>query len=280
MAAGFVHHGMGYRTEWEDVFCTAFGANWRSTRDTCSTLCEWRALRHNFVNSVCSHWGLPVIKANPTGQDLEATVPAAPRTKRHKGSFSCFDNGPTAHGEHAPQIEFWRSSNCITFVVDCKPVADIVCGHVPLRTDSLFPVYERLTSTIFEFMPAGWTPATRIADPVLWHRRENNQIADFLANFTMEVGESWLKEIAPMVPNVSLCEAIIICHSDGGTRKDSCVRPLLGSSTRVWSENITGTRFHVHSFTAESVALGDVASYVSRKILNRCSGQHKRIRLA
>ena len=54
--------------------------------------------------------------------------------------------------------------------------------------------------------------------------RESNQILDFFPKFTMEMenGESWLKEIAPRVPNVSLCEAIIFCHYDGGTWKDSC----------------------------------------------------------
>ena len=287
-AAGFVHHGMGYRTEWEDVFCTVFGVHWRSLRDSCASLLEWRALRLQFSNSVCSNWGLPVIQVNNPGQLREDSIPASPATKRFRGAFSCFDNCPTAHGERPPPIEFWRPRNCFVFIVDCKPVADIVGGHVPLRADDLFPVFERLTSTMFQMISAGWTSARHIADPVIWHRRENNQIADFLANFTMETGESWLKEIEPVVCDFSPDEANFICHSDGGTRKGSCSAAAWVLEASVFKDNhrhsfplaFRGIFFStpVSSFTAETVALDDAVSYVSQKILNRSSGQRKRFR--
>ena len=276
----------GYRVEWEDVFCTAFDAHWRSTRDACSGLSEWRALCVQFVNNVCSHWGLPVLQTKPAGQPRGETTPATPAAKRHKSNFSCLENCPTAHGEQPPPIEFWRPCNCFAFVVDCKPLAEVVGGHTPLRADSLLPVLERITDAMFQLISIGWTPATCIADPVMWHRRESNQIADFLANFTMESGESWLKEIAPTVRDFSPCEANFICHSDGGTRKGSCSAAAWVVEASVVRDNrrhtlplaFRGIYFStpVSSFTAEAVALDDVVSYVSGKILNRSPGQLKR----
>ena len=128
---------------------------------------------------------------------------------------------------------------------------------------------------MIQIISAGWTSATRIADPVIWHRLQNNQIANFVANFTMEAGESWLKEIEPMVRDFSPSEASFTCHSDGGTRKGSRAAAARVIEVSVVRDDhwytvpfaFRGVFFGmaVSSFAAETVAIDDVVSYNSQK---------------
>ena len=39
---GLVHAGKGPRCEWEDVFSSALGTNWRHLRDGCETVQQWQ----------------------------------------------------------------------------------------------------------------------------------------------------------------------------------------------------------------------------------------------
>ena len=66
------------------------------------------------------------------------------------------------------------------------------------------------------------TPCEQSEDPVLWHRRDFNRIADFAVNHTMDYKRSWLHNFKCPVVNFRTSEANYVCHSDGGTRANSC----------------------------------------------------------
>ena len=67
----------------------------------------------------------------------------------------------------------------------------------------------------------GWSPHETVGDPVVWHRRDYNKIADYLANHTMDRQEDWSHVFAIEDADFHISEANMICHSDGGTRDNS-----------------------------------------------------------
>ena len=155
-----------------------------------------------------------------------------------------------------------------------------------MNNDSLCPIFDRITSSLFCFFQNGLTPPCMASDPVIWHRREHNRIADFIVNCTMELGQSWLKEVPPAIPDFSPCEANFICHSDGGTRTHSCSASgwvLEAIVTRAgykctFPVAFRGVYFQqpVSSFTAEAVALDDAIQYLSRVCSNQLSAKRAR----
>ena len=147
-----MHNGMGYRTEWEDVFCLAFGPTWRSLRDACLDVQAWRALRPQFVRTVCTLWTLP---GPPCARAEEGPVAGPRDAKRVKSGSDNLENCPVSHGLNCPSTAFWRECNCLTCVVDCKPLAEVICGHAPLRDASLSPAFERATATLSNMFSDG-----------------------------------------------------------------------------------------------------------------------------
>ena len=144
-----------------------------------------------------------------------------------------------------------------------------------------------MTATLFNLFSEGWTSASRTADPVTWQKRDYNKVADFLANFTMDTGRSWTKEVEPPVPDFCHTMANFICHSDGGPRRGRCSAAAWVVEAVIFRDGhcltfpvaFRGIYFDspVSSFTAETVALDDVVSFVSRLILR--SSHTKRTRV-
>ena len=98
---------------------------------------------------------------------------------------------PKHHGDECPPVNWWRERGCFCFIVDCKPLAQVLSGHAPLRVPSMTPLFERMASTLFDLLEAGLTPCEQSEDPVLWHRREFNKMADFAVNHTMDRKQGW-----------------------------------------------------------------------------------------
>ena len=132
-----------------------------------------------------------------------------------------------------------------------------------------------MSNNIGRLLQCGWMPHTAIGDPDVWHRRENNQIADHLVNHTMSGRESW-RHICHK--NLEMAEqGNLICHSDGGRRTESCA----GAAWLIESCVVNnGTPAHqlvamrgifiassVSSILAESLALDDALSYVCDTVL-------------
>ena len=144
-----------------------------------------------------------------------------------------------------------------------------------------------MTTRMFDLIDTGWIPHTAVSDPVLWRRREHNQIADFLVNHAMDTRSSWMTEVPPAIPDFTILDANIVCHSDGGTRAGSCSAAAWILEAIVSRDGFTHTftiasrgiflDSPVSSFTAEAIALDDAVAYVSRMVSGR-AGLEKRAR--
>ena len=164
------------------------------------------------------------------------------------------------------------------FIVDCQPLAQITNGQAPLLQPELAPAFERMTTILFKMIEANWKPHRLSSNPVLWHRRENNKVADFIVNHTMERQSDWFQECRAPIPNVKASEANYICHSDGGTRADSCsatgwiIEAVVtrGEFKHTFPIAMSGTFLSqpISSFTVETIALDEALSYLS-KVLAR-----------
>ena len=120
-------------------------------------------------------------------------------------------------------------------------------------------------------------------------RRENNRIADFLVNYTMDVGTGWQRDVPPALSDFSVLEANFIVHSDGGTRAGSCSAAAWFAEAVVWR----GGRRHlfplrmcgvyietpVSSFSAEALALEDAVNYLSQLLLLGRAAKHGRVQI-
>ena len=262
-----VHAGMGPRCEWEDVFCLAFGSTWRLKRDQCSTERQWLQLFPEFAGLVCKQWGLPLHDLQGALHSPE-TSPLLSRSKRQRRHDFDLANLPRLHGENCGRLCWDRVAGSFVFIVDCKPVVDILCGRAPLLCSDLKPMYERMTTNLGRLLQSGRRPHELVGDPVLWQRRENNVIADYIVNHTMDRRESWNYTCDGDTP----IGANLVCHSDGGRRDESCagaawfvetLRDAHGmeSCTPLAMRGIFISS-SVSSFVAESIALDDAISYI------------------
>ena len=126
---GLLHLGKGFRYEWEDVFCTAFGVFWRHRRDLCESLSQWMGLFPEFLESLNLQWNLqyqgPSAATQPSRiEDLEVG--------RRKGNHYCLSDLPDQHGLDCPPVLWDSNKGCICFIVDCKPLAQGINGQAPL----------------------------------------------------------------------------------------------------------------------------------------------------
>ena len=80
-----------------------------------------------------------------------------------------------------------------------------------------------MTRRVFEMLNLGWQVNEQCNDPVTWHRREYNQIADYLVNYTIDLGADWHHVFPSPEETFSEWGGNILCHSDGGTRAGSCL---------------------------------------------------------
>ena len=115
----------------------------------------------------------------------------------------------------------------------------------------------------------GWRLSTSLADPVVWARRDANIIADHLVNYTMDSQTDWTEDSRNGL-NAKDCS--IVCHSDGGTRGQSCsgaawfIEAVSCKNGRQQSDVLAmGGQFlepAVSSFMAETIALDNAISVV------------------
>jgi hypothetical protein len=112
---------------------------------------------------------------------------------------------------------------------------------------------------------------------VQWHRREYNKVADYIVNITMDCGHDVDKQFVPPIKDFDVSEGNFICHSDGGTRGESCsaigwiieVVVVRGNREYNFPYALAG-RFlkePVSSFLAEAMALDEAITFIS-KIVN------------
>ena len=76
-------------------------------------------------------------------------------------------------------------------------------------------LFERITSNIHAIYTAGWRPPRAYDDPIMWQGREENVVADFLANLTMDKKESWQQVCDWPFPSHKIQDCSFVVHSDG-----------------------------------------------------------------
>ena len=283
--AGLVHSSMGGRTEWEDVLVKAFGVSWRHMRDECPSLGAWLRLLPRFVEVTCNEWGLPLPSA-ANKQDDSAC--AGPPGKRLRTTTTQTLQVPTVHGENCTHITWERAAGCFAFIVDCHPLAETMNGRCPLHSQELVPAFERMTCRLFGLLEEGWIPNTRCSDPVTWHRRDSNKIADYLVNYTMDNQQDWSHVFIPTDAQFSEQSSNFLCHSDGGTRAGSCsaaawyIEALImeDGSTRSMPYAMGGKFLHepISSFTTELIALDESIAYITNMVKKTSRRSTKRAR--
>ena len=125
-----MHSGMGHRCEWEDVFCLAFDVFWRQRRDCCSSLAQWMELLPSFLENVCRQWQLPFVSGRAQNEELVES-PLLQTKRRRTNPYRLIDL-PSEHGDLCPDIDWESEVGRFAFVVDCKPLAEVLNGHAPL----------------------------------------------------------------------------------------------------------------------------------------------------
>ena len=117
-----------------------------------------------------------------------------------------------------------------------------------------------------------------------WRRREKNIVADFLVNYTMNMGRSWSETLPWPFPGASVEECNIAVHSDGGTRAESCSAAAwiveVGYRGNFAAYAMAGTYMSapVSSFTAEAIALNEASAFVHNLLVLSEGARPKRQR--
>jgi len=161
-------------------------------------------------------------------------------------------------------------------VIDCKPLQAIACGHSPLTNPELASIFENIVDNTGQLLDHDWNPPQPWADPIIWRPRDKNVTADYLANYTMDIGSSWYKCFDWPFPGWSFNDCNFVVHSDGGTRRAQCSssawvidvgRFADGSwQFRRFAMGGTYSAAPLSSFTAESLALAECALCLRRVI--------------
>ena len=141
-----------------------------------------------------------------------------------------------------------------------------------LLNDDLLPLFTRVSEKLFELVEGGWLPNRRGANPIQWHRRCWNKIADHLANHTMNAEKSWNQRFEPPGGWLDAKSVNFLIHTDGGTRADRCsaaawhieIHACVNGASVIFPLCMAGRFFTspISSFTAEAIALEDALNFL------------------
>ena len=154
-------------------------------------------------------WGLPTLPVETTRRTTDEQSRPAKR-RRQEGELQF----PTITVDN---VAWEASSRRFLFIVDCKPLMQICCGHIPLLNEDLRPLCERLTGNLVGILEQGWRPPSEESYPVKWRRRCHNTVADLLCKHTMDMKQSW-KRTWPPPPGGHHGRTNFLIFSDGGHR--------------------------------------------------------------
>ena len=181
-------------------------------------------MENDFIARVCRKWKLPWVqtagKILHSQEDIQ--VLPHPLPKRCKKACVLQDDG-----SFIPEIDphfqdLWVQSrtnaeHTFQIVVDCKPLKQVLCGHLALERDACRPVFERMAERMFNLYDLGLHPPSNLEDPVLWVRRHLNRQADALCNAAMDARRDW-RRTWPAPSCLESGKYGILAFSDGGYR--------------------------------------------------------------
>eukprot|EP00973_Karenia_brevis_P023709 3267625-Karenia_brevis.AAC.1 len=228
---------------------------------------SWMKGCRDFVNATCKRWHLPQL---PERDIPPSETAAAGEDWRKRGVII-----PLWH----PRLQTWTCSHkCITFQVDCKALADLLCGQAVLDDDSLRPMFVRMARGFARLIDAGWATRSPAAGFVEWAPRKYNVVADHIANVTMDRGQDW-QLIRPQSLRESVeagCN-ILVC-SDGGKRETAASAAWIAYACSLTTSS--EYRFQIlgqkgsylqsctSAFLAEALALEDAINSICRLIIS------------
>ena len=153
----------------------------------------WKNRCSDFLRLVCTNWGLPAAK-----QAEPRTESSADHTTKNDGS-----EDRRKEDFEVLELEWEAASQRFGLIVDCQPLQQIMCGHIPLLNENYHPLLTRALNSIVGVVRHGWLPSTGRSDPIIWTRRENYYLADYLCNWTMDVKKTSWREEKQRGPNAS-----------------------------------------------------------------------------
>ena len=130
---------------------------------------------------------------------------------------------------------------------------------------------------LFQIFEQSLSPPACTDDPVVWRRRECNNIDAFAVNYTMDHQNRWNTDFDP-ITGVDFELVNYVCHSDGGRRSETCAASAWYLEARV-SSNGTIRTFpvamrgifldsQVSAFLAEALALEDAILFLRNLLPN------------
>ena len=171
------------------------------------------------------------------------------------------------------QVDWADVKDCFIFVVDCKPLADVINGHIKLECEELKDTIEKTVTRLAGILDVKWRPSGILTDPVRWASRKHNIVADYLCNFAMDHQKTF-HEVCPirLSQNFNL-----IVHSDGGARADCAAAAWVVEATSWRAEagewqvqtlaySATYINSWTSSFTAEAMTLYQAVDFVSEYV--------------
>ena len=168
----------------------------------------------SFVNLACKNWGLPMVGEKPA---IDTIAPRPAKRQRVRSLDELPENTKPGH-----MYNWARTGGSFLVVVDCQLLQQVVCGQAPLKAEDLTAECECIVDSIGCLLGVGWQPLRQWEDPVLWQRRELNGTADFLANFTMDTGQSWTRTLNWPHPEHNLSECNIVSGRAHQLRRQRC----------------------------------------------------------
>ena len=130
--------------------------------------------------------------------------------------------------------------------------------------NELRPLLSRVLDNVVKIIGCGWLPPLIHQDPVMWTQQDNNQLADYLCNFTMDVKRTTWKHVRLNADDSPPGCGHILAFYDGGSRPDCAASAwLIGKVVKageIWTfqPRVAGGIFFetpISSFLAEAIAL-------------------------
>ena len=123
-------------------------------RQACANQAEWMLKATDFVNKACTLWKLPLLQALAKETvPITGDVPPAKRRRLRMLDDCVLIRSPS---DADPPLTWKYGAKELIFIVDCKPLQQIICGHAPLRNDELAPVLHKMSENIAFVMELGW----------------------------------------------------------------------------------------------------------------------------
>ena len=197
----------------EEPFVIAFGSDWRSLRDACASLAEWRQYERKFVHVLSTAWCLDWLWCEYDTLFPESvntgSEPAVTQPKHMRFSFESL-RLPPVHDQDTLR-DLAQAKRQIECVVDNEQVCKATVGLSSISDTTMHGFLQHILFNLFTIFGKN-VPRGYVSDPIQWRPREWNCAADLLAN----VGLQSPHELVHMDMSRIGSASFLQCHSDGG----------------------------------------------------------------